>query len=171
MNIIQLIQHGLVWGLIFGGLFCAATLILGRINAEMLLNDYPPDIRAKFGPMKPETRKKANIASLPLMFALLAVIVLALAQLRRSAGELTPLNAFLVTTLILQVWNLLDLLVLDWFILMTLRPSFMILPGTEGLAGYQDYRFHARKFMNGIGLTLILSAVITGLALGVEAFV
>jgi hypothetical protein len=170
MNMIQLIQHGLIWGLIFGGLFCAATLILGRINAEMLLNDYPPDIRAKFGPMKPETRKKANIASLPLLFALLAVIVLALAQLRRSTGELTLINTFIVTSLIFQIWNLLDLFVLDWFILMTLRPSFMILPGTEGLAGYQDYRFHFQKFIKGVGLTLVLSAVFTGIALGVEAF-
>jgi hypothetical protein len=36
-----------------------------------------------------------------------------------------------------QVWNLLDLLLLDWFVLMTLRPRFMILPGTEGMAGYE----------------------------------
>jgi hypothetical protein len=157
-------------GLIFGGLFCAATLILGRINVEMLLNDYLPDIRAKFGPMKLETRKKANIASLPLLVALLMVIILALMLLRHSAGELTIINTFVVTALIFQVWNLLDLRVLDWLILMTLRPSFMILPRTEGLAGYQDHRFHFQKFIKGIGLTLVLSAVITGIALEVDAF-
>jgi hypothetical protein len=98
---------------VFGGLFCAGTLILGRINAEMLLNGYPPDIRTKFGPTKLETRKMANIANQILLFALLAVIVLALAQLRRSAGEPMIANSFIVTTLVFQLWNLLDLLVLD----------------------------------------------------------
>lgn len=171
MNPIQLVQQGLLWGLVFGGLFCVATLILGRIDAEMLLNDYPPDIRAKFGPMSPETRLKAKIASMPLLVLLLSVIVAAIAQLRQSTGELTFFNTFIFAILIFQVWNLLDLVVLDWFILMTLRPRFMILPGTEGLAGYKDYRFHFRKFINGMVLTLVLSTVIAGIAFGVEALI
>lgn len=171
MNPIQLIQHGFLWGLVFGGLFCIATLILGRIDAKMLLNDYPPDIRAKIGPMSPETRKKANIASMPLLILLLWVIVTAISQVRQSNGELTFIDTFIVALLIFQIWNLLDLLVLDWLILMTFRPRFMILPGTEGLAGYQDYRFHLRKFINGIALTLLLSVVIAGMAVGVEAFI
>jgi hypothetical protein len=171
MNAIQLLQHGFIWGLVFGGVFCAAMLILGRIDAEMLLNDYPPDIRARFGPMKPETRKKASLASLPLLFALFTVVIVALVMLRRSAGELTFLNTLIVTVLIFEVWNLMDLLLLDWLILLRLRPSFMVLPGTEGLAGYQDYGFHFRKFLNGLAFTLILSVLVTVFALGVEALI
>ena len=66
------------------------------------------------------------------------------------------------------MWNLLDLVLLDWFLLMTLKPKFMILPGTEGIVGYSDYRFHFRKFMNGIVFTFILALVVTVIALGVE---
>ena len=51
---------------------------------------------------------------------------------------------------------------------MTMKPKFMILPGTEGIVGYSDYRFHFRKFMNGIVFTFILALVITVIALGVE---
>jgi hypothetical protein len=169
MNPIQLIQHGTIWGLIFGTTFCAAMLLLGRINAEILLNDYPPDVRAKFGPMSAETRKQARKATLPLLATLSLVIILGLAQLQNRTGSLTFFDTLLVTTVMLQIWNLMDLIVLDWFILMTLRPRFMILPGTEGLAGYGDYRFHFRKFLNGTVLTLILSGVVTGIALGMEA--
>jgi len=169
MNIIQLIQHGLIWGLVFGGLFCISTLVLGRIDARMLLNDYPPDIRAKVGPMGQETRKKANLASLHVLIILLSVIAVSLAQLRQFNGDLSFFSTFIVVLLILQVWTLLDLLVLDWFILMTLRPRFMVLPGTEGLAGYRDYGFHFQKFINGMLLTLVLSVVIAGIASGVEA--
>lgn len=165
MDTIQLIQHGSLWGLLFGGTFCAAILILGRINAEMLINDYPPDIRAKAGPMSSGARKQASLASIPLLLALTAVIVLALHQLRQAEGGLTLPSTFVVVTVMLQVWNLIDLVILDWLILMTLRPAFMIVPGT---AGYHDYRFHFHKFLNGIVLTLILSGIITLVALGME---
>lgn len=171
MNIVQLIQYGSVWGLIFSAVFCAATLLLGKINVEMLLNDYPPDIRTRFGPMSTETRRQANLASLPLLVALTAVVVVALGQLRQMLGELTLVDTFIVTATIFQIWNLVDLVVLDWFVLMTLRPRFMILPGTEGMAGYQDYGFHFRKFLNGILFTLILSGVATLIALGVEILI
>lgn len=54
---------------------------------------------------------------------------------------------------------------------MTLKPRFMILPGTEGMAGYSDYKFHFRKFLNGIVFTFILSGIVTAIALGVEAVI
>lgn len=35
-----------------------------------------------------------------------------------------------------------DLLILDWLIFVTIQPDFIVIPGTEGLAGYKDYWFH-----------------------------
>jgi hypothetical protein len=168
MSVMQLIQLGLLWGTVFGVVFSIAMLIIGRVNAEMILNDYPPDIRAKVGPMNEKTRKQANLASLPFLATLGLIVVLGLGQLRNLTGELTFLNTFIVTTTIFQIWNLIDLVLLDWFLLMTLKPRFMILPGTEGMAGYKDYGFHFRKFLNGIVFTLILSVIVTAIALGVE---
>jgi hypothetical protein len=168
MNIMQLIQLGLIWGTVFGVVFSLAMLIIGRVNAEMILNDYPPDVRERFGAMSDRTRKQANLAAIPLLTALGLVLVLGLGQLRSMVGELSFVNTFIITTVILQTWNLLDLVLLDWFLLMTLKPKFMILPGTEGMAGYSDYMFHFRKFLNGILFTLILSLVVTVIALGVE---
>ena len=141
---------------------------MGCVNAEMILNDYPPDVREKFGAMSERTRRQANLATLPLLATLGLVLVLGLGQLRSMIGELTFVNTFIVTTLIFQTWNLLDLVLLDWFLLMTLKPRFMILPGTEGMAGYNDYGFHFRKFLNGIVFTLILSLIVTVIVLGVE---
>lgn len=168
MNVIQLIQLGALWGAVFGVVFSIAVLIMGRVNAEMILNDYPPDIRAKYGEMSERTRKQANLASLPLLVVLGLVVVLGLSQLRSLYGELTFLNTFIVSVVIFQIWNLLDLVLLDWFLLMVLKPRFMILPGTEGMAGYKDYAFHFRKFLNGIVFTTILSLIVTGIALFAE---
>ncbi|KAA0264914.1 MAG: hypothetical protein DPW18_16520 [Chloroflexi bacterium] len=171
MNIMQLLQLGLVWGTVFGVVFSAAMLIIGKINAEIILNDYPPDIRAKYGAMSDSTRKQANLMTLPLLATLGLVVALGLGQLRNLIGELTFVETLIVSTVIFQMWNLLDLVLLDWFLLMTLKPKFMILPGTEGMAGYRDYGFHFKKFLNGIVFTFILALVVTVIALGVELII
>jgi hypothetical protein len=168
MNIMQLIQLGVLWGMIFGVAFSIAMLIIGRINPEMILNDYPPDIRARYGPMSERTRKQASMATLPLLATLGLVVALGLGQLRNLTGELTFVETLIVSTVIFQMWNLLDLVLLDWLLLMTLKPRYMILPGTEGMAGYSDYKFHFKKFLNGIVFTFILALVVTVVALGVE---
>jgi hypothetical protein len=51
--------------------------------------------------------------------------------------------------------NLLDWVALDWP-LVRWQPRFMVLPGTEGMAGYSNYWFHFRGFL--IGIPLILAA-------------
>jgi hypothetical protein len=169
MNILQLFYSGFFWGMVFGLVFSIGMLIIGRVNAEMILNNYPPDIRARYGPMSQRTRKQAKIATLPLLAALGVVVILALQQFHMTAGELTFLNTFLFTTILFQTWNLVDLILLDWLLLMGLKPRFMILAKTEGMAGYKDYGFHFRKFLNGIVFTLIPSLIVTVLALAVQA--
>ena len=66
---------------------------------------------------------------------------------------------------IFSVINVLDWLVFDWLIVVRIRPSFLVLPGTEGMAGYRDYAFHFRGFLIGIPITsaasLLLAALIT----------
>ena len=59
-----MLQGGFIWGLIFGTVFCLAMLAISRINAEMLLNDYPPDVKVRFGPMNPATGRQAKLGSL-----------------------------------------------------------------------------------------------------------
>lgn len=168
MEMMQLFQLGSFWGAVFGLVFSLGILLIGRVNAEMILNDYPPDIRARYGPMSERTRRQAALASIPLLAALGLVLLLALGQLKSTAGQFTFVNTFLFTTVIFQTWNLIDLVLLDWLLLMGLKPRFMILPGTEGMAGYRNYAFHFRKFLNGTVLTLTPSLIVTGIAIGVQ---
>jgi len=47
----------------------------------------------------------------------------------------------------------------------------VILPGTEGMAGYKDYGFHFKAFLRGTALCFIASLVIAGIAIGIQAVV
>jgi hypothetical protein len=43
-----------------------------------------------------------------------------------------------------------------------MRAHFVVLPGTEGLAGYKDYGFHFRGFLLGTLLILGASVLVAG---------
>jgi hypothetical protein len=70
-------------------------------------------------------------------------------------------NAFVV----MIAFDLFDWLVVDWLVLCTLTPRFVVLPGTEGVAGYKDYAMHLRGLLVGLALALVAFAAIAGLTL------
>jgi hypothetical protein len=59
--------------------------------------------------------------------------------------------------------SLLSMLILDWLIFVTVQPAFVVIPGTEGLAGYRDYWFHFE--VSFLGWTQWISILIAGLVL------
>ena len=40
MNLLQLLLLGSVWGTIFGFVFGVGMLLIGRVNPELMLNNY-----------------------------------------------------------------------------------------------------------------------------------
>lgn len=43
------------------------------------------------------------------------------------------------------LFAVLDILIVDWLIICTLRPRRLVYPGTEDCAGWHDYGFHVRE--------------------------
>jgi hypothetical protein len=64
----------------------------------------------------------------------------------------------------LMVFNLFDLLVIDFLVFNIITPKVIVLPGTEGMAGYHNYRFHWIGFWKGTVMLLVVSLVIALLA-------
>lgn len=164
MNLSTLLTYSILHGVILtAGL---SVMIFGSlyINAEMWLQDYPPDVRAKFGPMSDRAKKQRAWLAVPFFLYLVGVLVVSIVRLEPLVGSLTFTAVFSHTFTLLFTFNLLDLLVLDWLVMMTWRPRFAILPGTEGLAGYNDYRFHFNGFLKGsVGIligSLLIAAIV-----------
>jgi len=68
-----------------------------------------------------------------------------------------------------MVFNVFDLLVLDWLLFCTIQPRFMALPGTEGMAAYGDYGFHAVGFLKGTVFSLVAGSLTAGLWMGAQS--
>jgi hypothetical protein len=72
--------------------------------------------------------------------------------------DVTFPGAFTRFAIMFGTFNLLDWLALDWP-LVYWQPRFLVLPGTEGMAGYRDYWFHARGFLIGCPIIAAGSAL------------
>ena len=165
------LQHGLLYGLIYSVVMTVFIVASLRVNNEMWLGDYPPDVRAKWGPMSAKAQRLKRWAGLALMVVLVSLITLQVSQLVGRMGGFNFWAVALSLWLSLMLFNVVDLLLIDWFFMLTLRPSFAILPGTEGLKGYSDYAFHFNAFLKGtVGIT-VASPVLAAIAYAVYAVV
>ena len=161
MTLWPIISHAALYGVILSGVLFTLILGLVRINPEIMLKDYPPDIQAKYGPMSERSKRQRIPVAILVIVVLFGIVTLSFQDLGTDPqGDLSFFTALIHLFVMFSVFNLLDWLVLDWFIVVTIRPSFIILPGTEGLAGYEDYRFHFRGFLIGTVITLVTSILV-----------
>lgn len=166
--------NGLIARAILSGAWLSLVLtvimiISARIAVDMWVGDYPPDIRAKFGPMSRRAARARPYVAAAFFLAVLAIPILGLDAVRREMGVVSFAAAFTFGAIAVLVFNVFDLLILDWLLFCTVQPRSMVLPGTEGMAGYRDYRFHFIGFLKGLVFCAVGGLLIAGVWLGVQA--
>jgi hypothetical protein len=164
VNLLAILSNALIFGVVLGSILFTTILVVVRINPEIMLRDYPPDVQAEHGPMSDRSKRQKLLVAILVLAEMLGVIVASLAPILddAEAAGLFP-TMFVHFFVMFSVFNVLDWLVLDWLIVVSLQPSFLILPGTEGMAGYRDYAFHFRGFLIGIPITLAASLLLAAL--------
>jgi hypothetical protein len=163
MSLLPIISHAAIYGVILSGVLFTLILGLVRINPEIMLKDYPPDIQAKYGPMSERSKRQRVPVAIFIIAVLFGIVTLSFQDVgANQEGDISFFVAFIHLFVMFSVFNLLDWLVLDWLIVVTIRPSFITLPGTEGLAGYADYGFHFRGFLIGSVITFLTSLLVAG---------
>ena len=153
------LAHGALLCLVLGAIMIAGV----AVAPDVWLSDYPPDVRAKFGAMSARARRLRWWVAVPFFLAFFGAPLLALARLEAETGPVAFLPALASSTLVLLVFNTFDLIVVDWLVFCTLQPRRIVLPGTAGMAGYRDYRFHFVAFLKGLGLCAVASLVVATL--------
>jgi hypothetical protein len=173
MNTLLILQHGLAYGAVLSALLSLLVIITMAWNREIWLHDYPKDVRAAYGPpRRRETKWQKAIASLLFFGALVAVVAASLVRLHGLLGGL-PFGAIVLNLFVmLMLFNLVDLVILDWLVLMWLGRELMYLPGVDrNLAGYRDWQLPARGFLKGSVGIFIGSLVLGGIVWAALALV
>jgi hypothetical protein len=131
-------------------------------NPTIWLNDYPPAIKEKYGPLSNEAKKEAKPYIILFVLVILILIFGVIIEYKFIYGENSDfINLLGINLIIVHIFNVWDLLLIDWLFWVRIQPKFIILPGTEGMKEYKDYIFHLKKFLHGIFLVSILAFFIT----------
>jgi hypothetical protein len=158
-----IVFHALEFGLLLSAILFALLLGVLRANPEIMLDDYPPDIRARWGPMTERTKRQRVLVAGLLFVVGIGIVVWSLGTLPGLAWrDMTFAAAFVHFAIMFGTFNVLDWLVLDCA-LVYWQPRFVVLPGTDGMAGYRDYWFHFRGFLIGIPIVLGASALLAAI--------
>jgi hypothetical protein len=148
-------------GLILSAIATIFILITMRLKPRVWLQDYPDDVQALVPPKTEEEKRLSLVLGIPFLILLFAVPFISTLALKSRHQEdvsffLLATNAFGVAF----VFNVIDWLVLDWLMFCTITPQFVVIPGTEGAAGYKDYWFHFRGFLIGTVFSAVAGLVI-----------
>lgn len=155
------VKHILTDGSIMSLLLGSVVLGIVYYNAEIMHDDYPPHIQAKALPMSDIAKKQRTIVTIPFITLLLGFPAYSNLRLkRRNHGHLSLRHAFVNAYSVFAFSNLFDLLILDYLVMLRMRPGFAILPGTQASDYTNDYFFHFVGFLKGMGYGLIPSLII-----------
>lgn len=165
-------MNALLWTiLVYNILVLAGFLFLAwrlKKNSIWVSRGFPPALRAAFPTLTDSEKRKSIVLRVPLL-VLMLLIPLAYIGYAKVAGDQGFLQNWWEGFLILFSFNLVDLLVIDWWILCFLTPKFLVAPGTEGHPGYKDYGFHFRGFLRGTVLVAVMALVFAGVVEGLAA--
>ena len=99
----------------------------------------------------------------PFFLAIFVLPILALLRLQTLAAmSISFVSAVASTYLLLLVFNTFDLLIADWLVFNVLQPKRIVLPGTEGMAGYRNYAFHFKGFLKGLVFCGVTAVLVSG---------
>jgi hypothetical protein len=141
----------------------ATVLLLGLVlyNPRLMLQDYPPAIKAIVPPKTEVEKRQSILLGVPFLLALLILPFVFVFRL----DETSFLGLFLHAFGVVWAFNLWDWLVLDWLLFCTITPKPMIIPGSEGHPAYKDYAFHFRGFLIGTVFSLVMGLIVAVVAI------
>jgi hypothetical protein len=158
-----LLYSALLTGIVLSLMLTVITTTSGSVAPDMWVSKYPPDIQQKYGPMSPRSARLRPYVAALVFLVTFAIPLLGLFALKTQVAFIPFITAFAFAFIALLVFNLYDLLILDWIFFCTIQPRVMVLPGTEGMAGYRDYRFHFVGFLKGLGFCTVGGLIIAAL--------
>ncbi len=160
-----LLHRVTVDGALMSAIATALILLSVRANPRLWLQDFPQDIRDAVPPKTADEKRQSLVWGIPFLVTFVGVPVWSCVELSRQLAShasfaLLWLDAFGV----ILVFNVVDLVLIDWLVVCWMTPGFIVIPGTAGFAGYKNYGHHARGFLIGllgaaVAATLVAAAV------------
>ncbi|MHA2002817.1 MAG: hypothetical protein ACW960_01815, partial [Candidatus Thorarchaeota archaeon] len=127
------------------------------------MSDYPPEITERVPPQTDAERRTASLSFIPFLILGLGFPIISTLMLESVlGGTISLLDAFLNIFGIMMFGTFGDLVILDWLIVGTITPDWVIIPGTEDMrdTAYKDFRkYHGKAHIRGTIALVVISLV------------
>jgi hypothetical protein len=131
-------------------------LVLLRFSPRMFLKHFPKEIREIVPPKSEKERRMSILLGVPLGLLFIGSTFASALLWRASAqGSLSFWELFAHVFCLFFVFNLVDLLILDWLIVCRFTPRWLIIPGTEHIVMPKEYLYHFKGFLMGTVVSVI----------------
>ena len=167
----QLVNHLLLHGSVFAVLLVVYLLaVMKFLNPRIwAMSDYPPEITERVPPQTDSERRTATLTAIPFLILGLGFPIVSTLMLESVlGGAISLLDSFLNLFGIMMFGNFADLVILDWLIVGTITPDWVIIPGTEDMrdTAYKDFRrYHGKGHIWGtIAMALISLSLAAAIA-------
>ncbi len=157
-----LLIHGTIFAVILT-LYLLAVM-WGLSPRVWAMSDYPPEITDHVSPQTAAEKRMAKLIYIPFLILGIGYPLTATYFLKiLNGGVILLFDAFLTIFVIVLFGFLADYIILDWLIVGTITPDWVILPGTEHMREkeYKAFRsYHAKGHLRGLLLLVIISLVL-----------
>ena len=136
-------------------------------NPLSMLHDYPSDIYKKaieLGLVRESQNRKSKKFLIKRLVAIVVMGALFGLVVNRFNGADSFIKGAGYTYLLWTAANWYDCIVIDW--IWFCHSKRVVIPGTEGMKGYQDYWFHAKSSLKGM-LLGIPAAFVAGMIVAI----
>ena len=79
------VRHALFYGAVLSAVLCVLLVGVLWMNPEMLLNDYPPDIQKKHGPMSERAKRQQVPVAIAIGAVAVGIVIASFSSLRATA--------------------------------------------------------------------------------------
>lgn len=136
-------------------------LILASLahNPRLWLGDAPKEMQKAAASLSNEERLLRIKWGVPLLFCMVVVIPLATFLIHQKS-PLSYGEAFGLMWVAWMIFNLVDLVIIDWWIVVWWKPDWSIIREVEHLYHLNTYWFHFKCFLIGTASITIVSAIL-----------
>ena len=159
-----LILESVIWSIIW----IFFVIISVRVFPFTIEHDYPNDVRKLANIQKPTSKQKLQgiifgIIGFVILFGLLIVFAL----MHFNKQNLSFLSIFRHLWIICLTWNIVDLVIVDFFMICKFSVKLFVLPKTENYIGNKNYRFHFIGFLKGCFAMTVIAILFSAISYGI----
>ena len=146
---------GLAVSLVTGVLIVASL----AHNPRIWIGDAPREMQEAATPLSREEKNLRLKWGVPILFSMVVIAPLVTLLLHRQS-PLSYTEAFGMMWIAGMIFNLVDLVIIDWLIVVLWKPRWSVIREVEHLYHLNSYGFHFRGFLIGTLLITIASALL-----------